>query len=61
MWGAGMKIDSPGIKDPRNWNGSNILGWALMQVRSTLNNTPIQAAAADASPTEAEWVDSHYE
>lgn len=35
-WGAGMAIDDPDIVHPRKWKGSNILGWALMQVRSTL-------------------------
>lgn len=60
IWGAGMKVDNPWIKDPRYWSWSNILGWALMQDRSTLNHTLIQAAVAEADCTGEGWVDLHY-
>jgi len=36
IWGIGMKNDDQGIKDPKNWKGKNLLGFALMEVRDTL-------------------------
>jgi ribA/ribD-fused uncharacterized protein len=42
IWGIGLAIDDPTAQDPANWQGQNLLGKVLMQVRQTL-----------ASPTEA--------
>lgn len=36
IWGIGMSQDNPGINNPFNWNGSNLLGFALMDVRKIL-------------------------
>ena len=36
IWGIGMKQDEKGVKDPSNWKGQNLLGFALMEVRKTL-------------------------
>lgn len=35
-WGIGMGEDDPGIEDPKNWRGENLLGKALTQVRDEL-------------------------
>lgn len=36
IWGIGMKVGDPGIENPRNWKGLNLLGYALMEVRQYL-------------------------
>ena len=36
IWGIGMAQDNPDINNPFNWNGSNLLGFALMDVRKIL-------------------------
>ena len=36
IWGIGLAADNPGIKNPHLWQGSNLLGFALMEVRSRL-------------------------
>ena len=36
IWGIGMKEDTPGIVNPENWKGENLLGFALMEVRNKL-------------------------
>ena len=61
IWGAGMSTDHCNIKDPRTWKGTNILGWALMQVRATLNNVNNHAATAEVDQNCADWVDSQYQ
>lgn len=38
VWGIGMKQDEEGIRNPTNWKGQNLLGFALMEVRTTLSN-----------------------
>ena len=35
-WGIGMAKDDPGIEDPANWRGDNLLGKAITQVRLEL-------------------------
>lgn len=37
IWGIGMAEDDSKITDPHNWNGLNLLGYALMEARSVLN------------------------
>ena len=36
IWGIGMKEGTPGIENPVNWKGENLLGFALMEVRDKL-------------------------
>jgi ribA/ribD-fused uncharacterized protein len=36
IWGIGMGEHYEGIEDPMNWNGQNLLGWAIMMVRQHL-------------------------
>jgi ribA/ribD-fused uncharacterized protein len=36
IWGVGLKFDNPLILDEKNWLGENLLGKALMVVRSKL-------------------------
>lgn len=38
IWGVALKAHDPKIQDPKNWKGLNLLGEALMQVRSELSN-----------------------
>lgn len=33
VWGVGLKWDDPKILDDKNWQGENLLGIALMEVR----------------------------
>lgn len=37
IWGIGLAADDPRAQDPREWLGTNLLGFALMQVRAVLN------------------------
>ena len=36
IWGIGLSADDPRAKDPRAWNGENLLGFALMEVRDEI-------------------------
>ena len=36
VWGVGLAADDPLIEDPRNWQGENLLGFALMETRRRL-------------------------
>lgn len=38
IWGVGMSANNPDIADPRRWKGSNLLGFALMEVRSKIKD-----------------------
>ena len=35
-WGIGMSANDPGVEDPKNWKGENLLGKAITQVRINL-------------------------
>ncbi|WP_281557063.1 NADAR family protein [Thalassomonas sp. RHCl1] len=37
IWGVGLAADDMAIEDPANWQGLNLLGFALMAVRERLN------------------------
>ncbi|MEM8603308.1 MAG: NADAR family protein [Cyanobacteria bacterium P01_H01_bin.121] len=37
IWGIGLTADDPRAEQPSHWPGLNLLGFALMQVRQTLN------------------------
>lgn len=34
IWGIGMTEDDPRARDPEQWNGQNLLGGILMEIRS---------------------------
>jgi ribA/ribD-fused uncharacterized protein len=36
IWGIGLAAADPAALDPRNWQGSNLLGYALMAARDAL-------------------------
>ena len=36
IWGAGLARDDAALADPEQWLGDNLLGFALMKVRSQL-------------------------
>lgn len=36
VWGIGLDANAPGIEDPATWQGQNLLGFALMEVRDAL-------------------------
>jgi ribA/ribD-fused uncharacterized protein len=36
IWGIGLSANAPGIQDPDNWKGENLLGFALMETRDFL-------------------------
>jgi ribA/ribD-fused uncharacterized protein len=36
IWGIGLAADDPCAQDPAQWQGSNLLGFALMQARAEL-------------------------
>lgn len=38
IWGIGMKESDPGVMNPYNWKGENLLGYALMEVRDFLRD-----------------------
>ncbi|MGN0788638.1 MAG: NADAR family protein [Christensenellales bacterium] len=37
IWGVKMSADDPQINNPQNWQGENLLGFALMEVRDALS------------------------
>ena len=39
IWGIGMKYSDKDIEDPTKWNGLNLLGFALMEVRDLMRIT----------------------
>jgi ribA/ribD-fused uncharacterized protein len=45
VWGIGLAADDERAEDPARWNGLNLLGFALMEVRQTL----LEHAQVDAS------------
>lgn len=36
IWGIGLKKETDGINNPKNWNGLNLLGFILMEVRDKI-------------------------
>jgi len=38
VWGIGMRENAPGARNPHCWNGLNLLGFALMEVRDILGD-----------------------
>jgi len=39
IWGIGMTADDPDAKNPDHWNGQNILGDILMEIRGSVKDT----------------------
>lgn len=39
IWGIGLSKDNPKSKNPKEWQGENLLGFALMEVRDILKTT----------------------
>ncbi len=39
IWGIGLSQDDPKIENPNLWNGLNLLGFALMEVRQQLKES----------------------
>ena len=39
IWGIGLPADHPRAKHPQHWNGLNLLGFALMEVRDSLRQS----------------------
>lgn len=39
IWGIGLAADDPAATDPERWQGDNLLGFALMEVRARLRET----------------------
>ena len=39
IWGIGMRAHDPRVHTPSRWNGTNLLGFALMEVRERLTDT----------------------
>lgn len=37
IWGIGMSIEDKNIENPMMWQGQNLLGFALMEVRNKIN------------------------
>lgn len=46
VWGIGLSEDAPGASDPHLWNGHNLLGFALMEVRDVLCGTAEETSSA---------------
>ncbi|MFD6563572.1 NADAR family protein [Micromonospora profundi] len=40
IWGIGLRGDDPRAGDPTQWQGLNLLGFALMRVRAALRDRP---------------------
>lgn len=40
IWGIGLTEDNPNAKNPKEWRGENLLGFALMEVRDELSIKP---------------------
>ena len=37
IWGIGLSVDQKNIENPLTWNGENLLGFALMEVRDLIS------------------------
>jgi len=53
IWGIGMASNAKEVHFPSQWQGSNILGWALMQVRDELR----RAGSLRNEQVESRWAD----
>ena len=39
IWGIGLAAEDPRAKDPSQWRGQNLLGFALMEVRDEIRRS----------------------
>ncbi|GGG55902.1 NADAR family protein [Hymenobacter glacieicola] len=39
IWGIGLAADAPHVENPEQWQGENLLGFALMEVRDKLTSS----------------------
>ena len=37
IWGIGLGENEPGVEDPINWKGLNLLGWSITMVKKQLS------------------------
>ena len=51
IWGIGLSAQVPEATDPRKWNGLNLLGFALMEVRERLASAPPAVRFEGRSPS----------
>ena len=52
-WGIGLNVGDSRVKSPAAWDGSNILGWALMETRARLRlEQPDEPEADQGHPME---------
>jgi ribA/ribD-fused uncharacterized protein len=42
VWGIGLSRDDPDARQPARWKGTNLLGFALMEVRHRINSGAAQ-------------------
>ncbi len=47
LWGIGLTATTPGVTDPEQWKGENLLGFALMSVRDLLRAEEPEDAAEE--------------
>lgn len=45
-WGIGLDIGDPRTRDPSQWLGTNMLGWALMETRGALRRQEAEESEA---------------
>tara|TARA_B100000768_G_scaffold160309_1_gene159806 strand:- start:24 stop:668 length:645 start_codon:yes stop_codon:yes gene_type:complete len=48
VWGVGVDLGDPALANPRRWRGTNVLGWSLMEARSSLGGAGVPGSAAAA-------------
>ena len=53
VWGVGIDLGDLALADPRRWRGTNVLGWSLMEARSSLGGAGVPGAAAGAGAGDA--------
>ena len=39
IWGIGLAVDNEKVKNPKTWNGLNLLGFALMEAREIIRKS----------------------
>lgn len=47
IWGIGIDTDDERVMKPAAWQGSNLLGWALMEAREALQGNEAEATERD--------------